>query len=167
MKNLLKTLFSKAIILGDFEFSETDIDKNWIGRNPVSKMEIEQTEKRLGQQLPDDYKDLLLLTNGFEQLTIVEPSFAELDEIDWLKNIDPELIEIYADSPDEYDKLNRSIVVGGINEEQHFLIIPPSNAKIRWTYWRFASWDPTGEFYSGLKEYFKDVIKFISEEIEN
>ncbi|WP_143756529.1 SMI1/KNR4 family protein [Chryseobacterium sp. RU37D] len=44
--------------------------------------------------MPEDYKDFLKITNGFSAPNTVEPTFMRVEDIDLLKNIDPELVEI-------------------------------------------------------------------------
>ena len=63
------------------------------------------------------------------------------------------------------EKYERSIAIGGINEEQMFMLIPPANSNDDWEYWKFANWIPGEEPYPSLKYYFLSVIEFCREEI--
>ncbi|MBN2746237.1 MAG: SMI1/KNR4 family protein [Bacteroidales bacterium] len=168
MKELIDRLFTLSIKLGDFEFTCGERQTRWLGRPPASSQEIIAAEQRLNQCLPTDYKSLLAVTNGYRELTNVEPSFLPIERVDWLKNVNPEQLRItkeFGDDPEEEERLERSIVIGGIDEEQSFYIIPPDPNKNEWTYYKYAYWDPMGSFYSGIEEYLKDTINFMEKEI--
>lgn len=128
MDTLLKHISKKAIELADFEFTQEQTEKEWLGTKPVLESEIKLTEKRLGIEFPTDFKKFLSITNGFSAPNNIEPSFVKIDKIDFLKNIDKEIIKTYniAGIENINNQLERSIIIGGINEEQYFLLIPPS-----------------------------------------
>ncbi len=148
MENLLKKLFEKSIELGDIEYSEKEINSTWIGNSPTTKEMINKVEEKLKASFPEDYKELLLITNGFKTSNnAVEPSFMKIGEVDYLKNIDPFVVECYEDTLEE---LSESILIGGRDEEQYFLIIPPKDEKENWRYWKFANWIPGEEEYKDL-----------------
>ena len=164
MKELLKQISEKAIALGEYEFQESHVKDKWLGRNPASPNEILLLEKRVGLELPEDYKRFLTTCNGFSSPSDIEPTFESVDKIDFLRNINPHLIESY--SFDEIfeigEQLNSSILVGGLNEEQHFLLIPPSQMDSCWKYWKFANWYPGEEEFEDLKSYFVNVLEFLT-----
>ncbi|WP_227256270.1 hypothetical protein [Pedobacter sp. MR2016-19] len=58
-------------------------------------------------------------------------------------------------------KLARSIIVGGLDEEQYFLLIPPVIENADWEYGKFASWIPGEDPYQGLENYFINVLDFL------
>jgi cell wall assembly regulator SMI1 len=148
VENLLKKLFEKSIELGDIEYSEKEINSTWIGNSPTTKEMINKVEEKLKASFPEDYKELLLITNGFKTSNnAVEPSFMKIGEVDYLKNIDPFVVECYEDTLEE---LSESILIGGRDEEQYFLIIPPKDEKENWRYWKFANWIPGEEEYKDL-----------------
>lgn len=127
MKNLLSEIFEKAIELGHFEYNQEQTQNKWLGTKPATISAIKQSEKRLGIELPTDYKEILEITNGFSASTIVEPTFQPIEKIDYLKNIDSFIIEVWSQEEvaDIGEQLKRSIIIGGIEEEQYFLLIPP------------------------------------------
>jgi hypothetical protein len=161
-KELLKQISITSIKLGDFELLEDQLKSNWLGNTPASLEEIFKAEKRLNIVLPQDYKEFLKQCNGFHASSTVEPTFHKVDKIDYLKNIDPELIKIWNETGnnEEGKLLEKSILIAGIDEEQYFLIIPPNDAKSPWKYWKFASWIPGEEEYPDLLSYWNDVLKF-------
>jgi hypothetical protein len=58
----------------------------------------------------------------------------------------------------------RVIIIGGIKEEQSFLLIPPDSANSKWKYWKFASWIPGEEPYVDLNDYFNRALDFMKEQ---
>ncbi|HBR53462.1 MAG TPA: SMI1/KNR4 family protein [Flavobacteriaceae bacterium] len=169
MNSLLKQISEKAIELADFEFTQEQTENKWLGIKPVSETEIKLTEKRLGIEFPTDFKQFLLITNGFSAPNDIEPTFEPINKIDFLKNIDSFIIEAYSiDGIENIGKqLEKSILVGGINQEQYFLLIPPNSTNEKWKYWKFANWHPGEEEHESLKSYFKEVLNFLNETIES
>ena len=157
-----------AIKFGDAEFTEAQIKNGNIGNSPALEEDIEKAETRLGIKLPEDYKTLLQITNGFSAPSYTEPSFLSVEKIDYLRHIDTDSIEAYSiEGLEETGKtLERSILVGGLEEEQYFLLIPPQNDKENWQYWKFANWIPGEEPYHGIQDYFQGVIEFMLEGLE-
>ncbi len=168
MNNLLKQISEKAIELADFEFTQEQTENKWLGTKPVSKTEIKLTEKRLGIEFPTDFKQFLSITNGFSAPNDIEPTFEPINKIDFLKNIDSFIIEAYSiDGIENIGKqLEKSILVGGINQEQYFLLIQPNSINEKWKYWKFANWHPGEEEHKNLESYFMEVLNFMNEQIE-
>lgn len=160
MEELIKLLFAKSILSGENKYSSEEIESKWIGTSPAEIQEIERIEKMLKVEFPDDYKELLLLTNGFKTSNdAVEPSFLPISEVDYLKKIDPFVIECYEDTLKELDN---SILVAGKYEEQQFLLIPPSDKNKKWRYWKFANW-MAGEYeFADLRSYLKNVVESLT-----
>ena len=169
MDSLLRQISVKAIELADFEFTQEQVDTKWLGTKPVSETDIKLAEKRLGTEFPTDFKQFLFVTNGFSAPNQIEPSFEPTNKIDFLKNIDCDIIEAYSiDGIEGIGKqLERSILVGGINQEQYFLLIPPNSTNEKWKYWKFANWCPGEEEYENLESYFIEVLSFMNEQTES
>lgn len=169
MNNLLKQISEKAIELGDFEFSLEQSENAWLGHKPAPESEIKLAEERLGIKLPTDYKQFISLTNGFSAPNDIEPTFESIDKIDYLKNIDRLIIEAYSiDGIENVGKeLEKSILVGGISEEQYFLLIPSDLTNGKWKYWKFANWHPGEEEHESLESYLKEVLNFLNKTIES
>lgn len=163
MKKILQAISSKAIELGLINptLTEHQLASRWIGFDPASNVEIDALEARIGMKLPQDYKDLLQLTNGFLAANSVEPSFCSTEKVNLLKNVDLELIEIWtsAGNIEVGNKLETAIKVGGFDEEQYFFLIPPSKENANWEYWIFAAWAPGETTYQSLMDYFKEVLE--------
>lgn len=169
MEQLLKKISQKALLLGDFEFSVTEQQSKWLGNAPASVEAIRTLEQRLNLELPEDYTMLLECTNGFSAPSSVEPEFLKTTEVDFLKNIDAELIEIWRETGNEAiaEALESSICIAGKNDEQQFLLIPPNASNEDWRYWKFAAWIPGEEVYENLKDYFQSQLSFLEEELSN
>ncbi|WP_406824927.1 SMI1/KNR4 family protein [Pedobacter sp. KACC 23697] len=165
MKKILKKISETAIKQGEFSFTTEQVENKWLGNPPAAPAEITAAETRLGITFPADYKEFLLITNGFKTPNEnVDPSFSKIGDVAFLKNVDSQLIEIWAENEELLDvaiKLARSIIVGGVEEEQYFLLIPPLSENADWEYWKFASWIPGADPYEGLENYFINVLDFL------
>lgn len=168
MKDLLNRISQLAMKLDDpfNRIPEHKRKSEWLGEAPATAEEIEAVEKKLNVKFPLDYKSFMMLTNGFASAIDIEPTFEKLNNIDYLKNIDPHLIKVWNESElvDAAKKLSRSILIAGINEEQYFLLIPPTMQTEKWEYWKFANWIPGEEPFEDLETYFGSVLNFIEEE---
>lgn len=162
MKDLLAEISQKATKYQDFNFTPKQVEKGWLGNIPATEEEILEAEIRLGLKLPEDYKEFLLITNGFSAPNDIEPSFEKVSEINFLKNIMDFVVEAY----DYLPELETAIIVGGKSEEQQFLLLPPKLESEQWKYWKFANWYPGEESFENLTEYFKNVLEFIVNEHE-
>lgn len=158
IKDLLQQISLKALALDSSFYSEEQIRHNWIGSEGGSQEGIDSAEMRLGIRLPVEYKEFIRLTNGFSDPNGIEPSFCPIQKIDFLKNVDPELIEIWKNTGnlDVANKMKQSLLVGGFGEEEYFLLVPLKNGK--WEFWKFATWIPGEEIYPTLMEYFESVL---------
>jgi hypothetical protein len=135
----------------------------WLGYAPANLNAILLAEKRLGVQLPNDYKEFLLTSNGFQAFSNIAPSFLAIENIDKLKIKDPQLVELWANPELLGDSATalafaNSILVAGFNDEQQILMIPPYKNIKDWTYWFFASWAAGETRYSSLRLYLESAL---------
>jgi len=161
-KELLKHISIRAIQKADFDYEKKSISKNWLGFKPATKDEISNTETRLNIKLPKEYKDFLSATNGFNPFSLT-PTLHSVDKIDWLKNLDPQLVEIWTESMKDVDKdfvksFSNSILIGGHQEEQQLLLIPSTKSK-NWECWFFASWSPGETKYPNFRFYMENQLQ--------
>ncbi|PWK77536.1 SUKH superfamily protein [Mucilaginibacter oryzae] len=163
MKYILKEISRLAIPEDRWNLlTDEQIQTEWLGKPPASENEIKAAEDRLGVAFPADYKDFLLIANGFSAPNDIEPGFEPADRVDFLKNIDPFLVEIWNETElDERVDLERSIVVAGIDAEQYFLLVPPLPGAVNWKYLKFANWIPGSIYYENLEAYFRNVLHFM------
>lgn len=161
-KDLLKHISTIAIKKANFDYEAKSISKNWLGFKPATKDEISNTETRLNIKLPKEYKDFLSATNGFSPFSFT-PTLHSVDKIDWLKNLDPQLVEIWTESMEDVDKdfvksFSNSILIGGDQEEQQLLLIPSTKSK-NWECWFFASWSPGETKYPNFRYYMENQLQ--------
>jgi hypothetical protein len=167
MEHLLRGISKSVILLNEMDFTEEQIKSNWLGYAPVTGTAIEAAEKRLNVSLPTDYKEFLRITNGFAQTNnAVHSTFLPVEKIDYLLNLDDDLIEIWEETGNvEVGKILRtSILIGGLNESQYVLLIPQKKG---WIYWQFAHWIPGERTYKNLKTYFKYILDFFKDDVKN
>ncbi len=159
MRKILEEISAVAIQLNELTFTNEQINTNWLGNPPASVKEIKSAEERLGVEFPDDYKNFLLIANGFSRpINATEPTFENADKIDYLKTIDSFIIECYRDTSID---IERAIVIAGIEDEEYFLLIPPNTENPEWKYLKFASWLAGEQVYKDLSDYFISVLKFM------
>ena len=161
MKEILIAISFLSLELGEpnQNLTKSQIHNQWLGFEPAKIEEIQKTEKRLNVKLPEDYKNLLRITNGFSASNSIEPTFMKIEEIDYLKNIEKYTIEAY-----KIPELENCILIAGKDEEQYFLLIPPKNDNEKWRYWKFANWYPGEHEFENLYYYFRDVLEFMEKE---
>jgi hypothetical protein len=170
MIKILQNISKKAILLNDFDFSDEQIKSNWLGVVGAKDNEIAVAEEKLKIKLPDDYIDFLKISNGFSQTSTISCSFLSVDKIDYFKKLEEDLVEIWnknEDLKEVGEALASSIMIGGLNEEQQFLLIPPKTKSEKWGYWKFANWIPGEEKYLSLKDYFKSDLSFLKEQTKD
>jgi cell wall assembly regulator SMI1 len=165
MKTILEAISKEMIRLAEFEYTKAQLQSKWLGNQPATLNLIEEAESKLHVTLPEDYKEFLLTSNGFYAFNDVEPTFHTVETIDYLRNVNAELIQIWKETGNEEVAavLEQSIIVAGINEEQSFLLIPPSENNKSWNYWKFATWFPGEEPFDSLKDYFEEALDFMKE----
>lgn len=167
MKQLLQKLSQAAIDLADVSYRQSCIGTKWLGDEGVTPDQLAEVEQRLEVKLPDDYKAFLTLTNGFAPALSTEPSFSPIDAVTYLRDEDTDVIQAYSVEgiQDVGEALSRAIIVGGVGEEQYFLLIPPDEDNLEWRYWKFAHWIPGEEEYPSLQAYFEEILTFVNEEL--
>ena len=163
MKEILIAISIFSFKIGHFEnATKEQVENHWLGFQPARSEEIKKTEKRLNLILPSDYKDFLKISNGFSTPSDIEPTFMQIEDIKFLRDVDKHTIESYSYLPE----LQNSILVAGKDEEQYFLLIPPQNENDNWKYWKFANWYSGEEEFADLNSYFSNVNKYLKKESE-
>ncbi|MFP9113879.1 SMI1/KNR4 family protein [Flavobacterium sp. RHBU_3] len=160
MEQILKDISKFSVSTGEAIATEAQLKSEWLGFEPASDEQIKATEKRLGLKLPEDYINFVKITNGFSAPNQIEPSFIPVQEITFLKDSDPFLIEAY-----QLEELESAIFISGEDEEQHFFLIYPKSENEKWRYWKFANWYPGEHEFENLESYFADVLEFIRKDI--
>jgi hypothetical protein len=164
MLKILQDISKRAILLNEIDITDEQLSTRWLGSPPASNEIISQAEKTLQIKLPPDYIEFLKICNGFPATHSTAVTFLPADKIDYLINVDEFLVEVWSNTGLEAgEALARSILVGGLDEEQHFLLVPPGGSSQKWRYWKFASWIPGQEEYTDLNSFLKSELTFLRE----
>ena len=169
MKKILEEISKRALLLNEYDFSEEQIESNWLGFEPATDEQIEEAQKRLGIKLPQDYIDFLKITNGFPEYSVISPSFLPVEKIDYLNILNEDFVNVYPkfEDPTEIEQgVPFSLLIAGLDEEQSFLIIPPNNNRDKWLYCKSAYWIPGEEEFNSLENYFIEDLEFLRQETE-
>jgi hypothetical protein len=169
MKALLKQISKEAITLNPDFYTEEEKKVQWIGRNAVTAEAIIDSEKKLGIKLPKDVIELYKTSNGTSViLNQTFGGFATIEQIDWLKNADPYLIECYAEMGEAYiSDLKNSIIIAGIGYVHNVLLIQPYSHHNDWRYWEFASYIPGETPFQGIEKYLERLLDFLTAQNKN
>ena len=130
------------------------IASGWLGSPGASEAQIAELEARLGATLPPSYRSFLRASNGFLQPGVIVPRLLPADEVTWLRDVDPETIEIWTEalsSSGDVDadvpelRLSTALRVSARETvgTAMYLLDPRSvNADGEWEAWFFAHWAP-------------------------
>jgi hypothetical protein len=169
LTELMQRLSDSAIDQKDMDYDKVVIKSRWLGYPPAKPELIKATEQRLGISLPEDYKAFLLVSNGFRADGNTGVTFLPVERIGWLRDLDSELANILGTPTDKDDsaqaaRFQRSILIGGLSEEQQFLLVPPGGIDKEWKYWFFGSWVPGEEPYLSLRFYLEHELQFMMDQ---
>lgn len=161
-QQLLKRISELAISQDTHDFPAHIKNANYLGRPPASATELDEAEQKLQLTLPRDYKEFLLASNGFDCFSSIGVTLSSIDKVDYLVNVDKELVEIWVSSledanPEFSTKLANSIIVGGVAEEQQLLLIPLGNQQ--WECWFFSNWGAGETIYPGFRYYMEEELQ--------
>jgi len=164
---LLKQISLKVLEKENEEYPEQVLANKWLGFSGASKEDILKTEERLNIKLPKEYRDFILASNGFYSFSL-KPTLLSVDKIDWLKNLDPQLVKSWSETAYEMDEglaksFSNSILIGGFQEEQQLLLIPDTNSE-NWECWFFAYWVPGEIEYPNLRFYMEKALQDLEAE---
>jgi cell wall assembly regulator SMI1 len=169
IKDLLKQISIHAIKGNPDFYTEQEKIELWIGRAPATEAEIKDTQIRLGIELPKDVIEFYKLSNGTSVIANQTfGDFTEISKIDWLKNIQANTIEDYAEMGESYvNDLKNSIIISGVNQAHQIFIIQPYAENKEWRYWEFAHFYPGERPFDGIVKYLEDKNAFLRDMLEN
>ncbi len=169
IKKIFKNLSQNAIAVSPDAFTAKEKKAQWIGRKRATKAEIEAAETRLGVKLPQDVVDFYKVTNGSSEiLPHTFSGFMDIQNIGWLKDLLPQMLEDYAGMGEKYDNdLRNCIVIAGVNHVHMVLIIPPFGEYKNWRYWEFAHYIPGENAFQGIENYLERIDDFLAEQIKD
>lgn len=163
LKTVLDSMAVQAIKSGEIVYDKEVTGKSWLGYAPADTVAITAAEQRLGVTFPDEYRSFLLLTNGWRATGYTGASFLPVEKIGWLKDLDAQLVEIFGAALDDIDPqqaagFRRSILIGGLHEEQQVLLVPPGGKDTAWQCWYYASSLPGILPYPSLRFYLEHLL---------
>lgn len=166
MRELLAKISVLAIAHNPDAFTQQAKIAQSIGREPATNRAIAATEQRLKVKLPLDVIEFYQITNGTSEiLSHTFGGFIEIDRVDWLINLDSEVLENYAGMGEDYlNDLKNSILIAGLNHVHQILLIQPYGKYVKWRYWEFATYLPGESEFSGICAYLERINDFLAEQ---
>ncbi|HKP54918.1 MAG TPA: SMI1/KNR4 family protein [Chloroflexia bacterium] len=152
----------------------------WLGYPGATEEEIVAAENRLGIALPPDYREFLQVSNGWRWVNSFIPRLWSVQDIHWLRVIDPETIngwnagwdigrKLYSGSGEddeihEQKYLSSTLRVSDVEYAgTAMLLLNPEivNSSGEWEAWFFAHWVPGADIYASfwdLMQAFENTI---------
>ena len=136
-----------------------------VPQDGASPEEIEVAERRLGTTLPPGYRSFLETTNGFGPIGHFVRRLRPAAEIRWLRDEDPELIQIWVEATGD-DALSKTLVVSDEEDGARVLLNPVVvDEEGEWEAWFFAHWVPGAEPYRSFRALVEETYKrFVDEQ---
>lgn len=171
-------------------YDKVEITNNWIGFDPASEDEINQTEERLQIDLPKSYKEFLKISNGFRQISHFSGDLLPVNKIDWIQKKEPEFCKIFEGETDEdyglkfdesyyqydenqrterfkIDHLRNSIMISNWVDGSFIAINPKVKFGDEYEIWVYANWFPGAERFPSFKNMIDAKIEQTIELIQN
>lgn len=167
-------LASELVEEKDYLITPEMIATQWLGYAGATEAQILAAEARLGSKLPPSYRAFLSVTNGWSVLTQFAGQLWSTNEVGWLRDKDPMLIDICAaddeDVPDvEYFVYGKQQDAGILRTRYFHTALQISNPQYldgecyllnpqvvtpdgEWEAWFFASWLPGAIRYRSFWE---------------
>ncbi|GAA3608808.1 hypothetical protein GCM10022223_26060 [Kineosporia mesophila] len=149
-------------------FSPEVLEKSWLGSDPCSESDIAAAEARLGRALPSRFRNFYLVSNGWTDAGRYGEDVWPIEKIDWLRNADPELVEVWLEVYDEDEAtiLKTSLLIGYADggAGDYWLLKPPStDTDSEWTAYQWGPGsagdpEPYENFAVLMSEYFDEVV---------
>jgi hypothetical protein len=152
-------------------YDRASITDEWLGFEGASLRSIEDAEKKLGMMLPPSYRDFLLTSNGFRQISHFAGELCAVADIDWTKNKDPEFIQILSEvdvavTDEEYyvygeeqrsenfrfEFLKATLQISEWVDGSVVLLNPLVRFGEEWEAWVYANWHPGAHRYRSFRE---------------
>lgn len=150
----------------------------WLGKPAATEAELEALERRLLCKLPPSYRSFLATSNGFGPISCFIYDLCSTDEVNWLAQKDPELVEMWEDDPgilsaddpdleDDpylcYDNLppegvirpghmRQCLMISHWGDAGFLTLNPAQQHEGEWEAWHFANWHPGALRYRSFAE---------------
>ncbi len=149
------------------------VKRKWLGYPPATTDQIRNRERFLGVTLPASYREFLLTSNGFKNVSFFLNNLFPIDKIDWAKNTEQEWwLELIDDTSSEisdeqyliYGKeqstlyyrrhyLKESLKVSEWYDGMCVFLNPSIQHEREWEVLVYATWYPGIARYRSFKEY--------------
>jgi hypothetical protein len=151
---------------------------------PASVQQISSAERRLGCQLPDSYREFLLVSNGAGKLAQAHAGLLPVEQIGWFRDLEPGWVRIWSEESDsdvsEQEHLEKAndpaylrraylaelLQIGESFDGSVYLLNPcvrTSNGE--WETWDFANWYPGAYRFASFREMLEDVADGLSRQV--
>lgn len=141
----------------------------WVGApTRASDDQIAATEARLGLVFPPSYREFLTVSNGFGPIVYGIDRLHPVEQVGWLRDVDPEHITIWTDRSDFADQpihpeeqmwmdaLAGSVVIGDADSGYLLLVPELPTPDQECTVWYFTSWNPGERPYSSFRTFLEE-----------
>ena len=143
-------------ILQQFLDEQTPEDAGDGLEEPADESALVDLESRLGERLPVDYRNFLLVSDGCEVGDLYR--MWPVEDVGWARDVMPDMIEAWEDFEDEVEMLQRCLVVGADESNTFYLLDPATVSGAEgWTaieWWttpsEVSSYTSFGALVSGL-----------------
>ncbi|MBD0405299.1 SMI1/KNR4 family protein [Flammeovirga sp. EKP202] len=131
----------------------------------ITDSQILELEKEIGLKLPSDYVMFLKNVNGLTSYCggYSFGSFLGINDIRLSSERESMLLELYG-SENEFKWLKKSIVIGGLPDEETLLLL--SKEKGKYYYYMYGAWIPGFMKFDSLSSYLEKYLKAMKENIE-
>jgi hypothetical protein len=155
-QDLLKRISEFSIQQQEHEFPDAVIKKKWLGFEPATSSDIRKKETELGVRFPSDYIDFLLVSNGFLSCRNTCPSLCSVNDVGFLRDLSPMVIEgceMVIEDEVLLNSFRNGIMISGKHDEEQLILGPVENGK--WVCWLYTVWIP-GEWQFQSLRYFME-----------
>ncbi len=181
ISQLLKSLnedFFKAIEIDVDKPRREGVDKSmltnrWLGYPPASEITIAERERQLGTNLPQSYRDFLLFSNGFRNISPFIYNLHSIENVDWGKNaedtwwldlaeshsseVSDENYLVYGDTQrselDRPEYFRNSLQISDWGDNCCLFLNPMIKHDNEWEVLSYATWYPGTHRYRSFKEF--------------
>lgn len=80
-------------------------ENRWLGYEPATEEEVRAAEERLGERLPPSYRNFLLASNGWRGIGPMMYELVSVDEIGWLHETAPDVIDVVVGGREDAERL--------------------------------------------------------------
>jgi len=164
---------------GDYPGSYTAdvLASGWLGYPGATDEQVAAAEARLGISLPPDYREFLQISNGWRWMNYFIERIWPVEEIQWLRSSDPDIIadwnkgwdwgrEEYGSGDAEIDEIHEqkylpsTLRISDIEYAGSAMLL--LNPEVRspsgeWEAWFFATWVPGANMYPSFWELMQDM----------